>query len=148
MLSLLVASIALSGVPHLERSLPSLPSFKTYPLMFPRVSLARPHRSPNVVGLANATSAGWGNLGGGITQFLSSALYIALLTSYSPFQSWRRVFFILGCFHVVGGLLVLVLGQDTPDANYADLRAAGHMRKLNAQDATRVFYAGVLNYRT
>jgi len=104
--------------------------------------------SPNVVGLANATSAGWGNLGGGITQFLTSALYVGLLNSYSPFSAWRRVFFIHGCFHILAGLMVLAVGQDMPEGNYSDLKATGAMRKMTSVDATRVFYAGVLNYRT
>ena len=46
--------------------------------------------APNVVGTANATTAGWGNLGGGVTQLVMPIL-LGILTvgAYLPFTSIR-----------------------------------------------------------
>ena len=38
--------------------------------------------APNVVGQANATSAGWGNLGGGVTQFVMPLLFSVMVVGF------------------------------------------------------------------
>ena len=47
--------------------------------------------APNVVGTANATAAGWGNLGGGVTQiFMMSVLFNPMVGSgMEPNVAWR-----------------------------------------------------------
>ena len=48
--------------------------------------------APNVVGTANATAAGWGNLGGGVTQiFIMWALVIPMreILEIDDNTSWR-----------------------------------------------------------
>ncbi|MYJ77700.1 MAG: MFS transporter, partial [Caldilineaceae bacterium SB0670_bin_27] len=45
--------------------------------------------APNVVGAANATTAGWGNLGGGITQAVMPLLLAAVLTFAPAALGWR-----------------------------------------------------------
>ena len=47
--------------------------------------------APNVVGTANATSAGWGNLGGGVTQFAMPALFglFVGVLGFSGYVGWR-----------------------------------------------------------
>ena len=53
--------------------------------------------APSVVGTANATSAAWGNLGGGVTQiFMMSVLLNPMMASgLKPKVAWR-----VGAFHV------------------------------------------------
>ena len=46
--------------------------------------------APNIVGTANATAAGWGNLGGGVTQFAMPLLFTAFMSyGAGSWWSWR-----------------------------------------------------------
>jgi NNP family nitrate/nitrite transporter-like MFS transporter len=82
----------------------------------------------NCVGTASATTAGWGNLGGGVTQIVMPLILAALLMlGVDESVGWRLAM-------VVPGLLMLLLGlgyfwftQDAPDGNYADLRRDGRL---------------------
>ena len=57
--------------------------------------------APNCVGTANATSAGWGNLGGGVTQMIMPLVFAGFVgLGYSSFWSWRLSMVVAGavCF--------------------------------------------------
>lgn len=84
--------------------------------------------APNVVGTANATTAGWGNLGGGVTQFVMP-LIVAALVSLGVEQGlgWRLAMVIPGALLFVVGIAYLVVTQDTPEGNFPELRASGRM---------------------
>ena len=85
--------------------------------------------APNVVGTANATSAGWGNLGGGVTQFampLVFALFVSVF-GFSAAWGWRMSMFVAGLVCLLTGVAYYFFTQDTPDGNFKDLRAAGKM---------------------
>merc|ERR1712242_523551 len=97
-----------------------------------------------IVGTANATTAGWGNLGGGVTQFLMPVIYTGLLAYGPPFQAWRMAFFVPGSMHILVGILVLFFAQDLPDGQYRECIKAGEMAKPNS---LRIFLQGVKNYR-
>ena len=46
--------------------------------------------APNVVGTANATSAGWGNLGGGVTQMLMPLIFAFFVSiGFIETAAWR-----------------------------------------------------------
>ena len=97
-----------------------------------------------IVGTANATTAGWGNLGGGVTQFLMPVIYTGMLMHGPPFQAWRMAFFVPGAAHIVVGILVLFFAQDLPDGQYRECIKGGDMAKPNAG---RIFLQGIKNYR-
>lgn len=96
--------------------------------------------APNVVGTANATTAGWGNLGGGVTQLvMPMTLGILTVGAYVPFTdiqflpglglsdgvAWRMAMVIAGAMCALVGVAYYFLTQDAPEGNYRQLRAAG-----------------------
>lgn len=84
--------------------------------------------APNVVGTANATTAGWGNLGGGVTQMVMPLVFAAFLAlGFGEFYSWRLSMGLAGGVCLLAALAYLKLTQDTPEGNYAALRALGRL---------------------
>lgn len=79
--------------------------------------------APNCVGTANATTAGWGNLGGGVTQMVMPLLLAGVLAlGVAPHLAWRITTLVPGIALFVTGLLYLRLTQDTPAGNLGALR--------------------------
>ena len=83
----------------------------------------------NCVGTANATAAGWGNLGGGVTQLVMPLLFGAFVSvlGFAQATSWRLSMLVVGAVCAVTGVAYYFLTQDTPLGNYRELRAAGRM---------------------
>jgi MFS transporter, NNP family, nitrate/nitrite transporter len=94
----------------------------------------------NCVGTANATAAGWGNLGGGVTQIVMPLLFGALVSAFglTSAASWRVSMVIAGAFCALAAVAYYFLTQDSPQGNYRELRAAG---KLPAAKATSGAFA-------
>ena len=94
--------------------------------------------APNCVGTANATTAGWGNLGGGVTQLvmpLVFAFFVGTLGLTSA-ASWRASMVLAGVMCALTGLAYYFLTQDTPDGNFNDLRERGLMPEKKAVKGT------------
>ncbi len=84
--------------------------------------------APNCVGTANATSAGWGNLGGGVTQMVMPLVLAAFIgLGFSLEHSWRFSMVVAGAVCFVTGIAYYFLTQDLPDGNFADLRKRGEL---------------------
>jgi len=88
----------------------------------------------NCVGTANATAAGWGNLGGGVTQLVMPLVFAFFVgtVGLATAASWRLAMVAVGLLCAVTGIAYYFLTQDTPEGNYRELRAAGKMPAKNA----------------
>ena len=105
--------------------------------------------APNVVGTANATSAGWGNAGGGVTQSTMPWVLAALLgIGLAKGMAWRVSML------VPGSLMLLVAWgywrwtQDCPKGNYKELRLAGIEIESGKKGGWVVFKQAMGNYRS
>ena len=84
--------------------------------------------APNVVGTANATSAGWGNLGGGANRLgmpLIAGTVVAL--GVADAEAWRYSMVIAGIVCFLMGIVYFFCTKDTPKGNFKDLKASGEM---------------------
>ncbi|WP_258099333.1 NarK family nitrate/nitrite MFS transporter [Marinoscillum pacificum] len=79
--------------------------------------------APNIVGTANATTAGWGNLGGGVTQQVMPLIFAAVLAyTGSEFLSWRLSMIGPGILLFIMGMVYYFFTKDTPQGNYKYLQ--------------------------
>jgi NNP family nitrate/nitrite transporter-like MFS transporter len=104
--------------------------------------------APNVVGTANATSAGWGNAGGGATQALMP-LILAAIVSVGVEQAlgWRLAMFVPGVLMLVMAVLYYRLAKDTPFGNLNDpgvRLATGQAQRVKGM---ATFLAAARDYR-
>ncbi|KAH7435771.1 hypothetical protein KP509_06G079400 [Ceratopteris richardii] len=95
-----------------------------------------------IVGSVNGISAGWGNLGGGATQLIMPLIYglIRGPIGCPDFTAWRIAFFVPGILHIIMGLIVLSMGQDTPYENFRD--GTQERKKLS-----KISWNAIANYR-
>jgi len=82
--------------------------------------------APNVVGTANATSAGWGNLGGGANR-LGMPIIASIVVSFgiAEADSWRYSMIIAGIICLLMSFIYYRFTQDTPEGNFKELKASG-----------------------
>ena len=81
---------------------------------------------PNVVGTANATTAGWGNLGGGVTQMVMPlVLTVVVAMGVGEALGWRVAMIVPGIALFLTGIAYYRVTRDAPDGDFRDLRASG-----------------------
>jgi NNP family nitrate/nitrite transporter-like MFS transporter len=77
--------------------------------------------APKIVGTANATAAGWGNLGGGVTQMVMPMIFGAFLSmGLAAWASWRLSMVVCGIALLLTGIAYYFLTQDTPTGDWKD----------------------------
>ncbi len=87
--------------------------------------------APNCVGTANATSAGWGNLGGGVTQMVMPLVFgVFVAFEYSQAFSWRASMVVAGAVCFITGIAYFFFTTDLPNGNFKELRATGEFRTV------------------
>ncbi|MEP4037423.1 MULTISPECIES: MFS transporter [unclassified Pseudophaeobacter] len=103
--------------------------------------------APNVVGTANATSAGWGNLGGGVTQFAMPMVFSVFVVGFgfSEAVGWRLSMMVVGCVIFVVGIAYYFLTQDAPEGNYKELREQGKLPPKKS--VTADYFRAMADYR-
>jgi NNP family nitrate/nitrite transporter-like MFS transporter len=82
--------------------------------------------SRSVVGTANAVTAGWGNLGGGVAQWVMPLLFGAIVGfGADKFLSWRLAMIVPGVLMLFTGVAYYFLSADTPDGRPFSARTGG-----------------------
>ncbi len=77
--------------------------------------------APNVVGRAAATTAGWGNFGGGVAQVATPFLFaVATSAGLSAYWGWRVAMLVPGVLMLAWGGLYFRLTQDYPEGNLSE----------------------------
>ena len=93
--------------------------------------------APNVVGTANATTAGWGNLGGGVTQMVMPLLFAGLLLfGIEASLGWRLAMVVPGALLLVTGIAYGLLTRDAPQGDLDELRARGDLPPPSGEHST------------
>jgi NNP family nitrate/nitrite transporter-like MFS transporter len=104
--------------------------------------------APNVVGTANATVAGWGNMGGGVTLMVMPLIFAAFVgAGYISEDAWRYSMVVPGAALFVMGFVYYFYTQDTPDGNLNDLRKNNPEYQAKGKDAEGGFLSALKDYR-
>ncbi|MES0874936.1 MFS transporter [Sinimarinibacterium thermocellulolyticum] len=104
--------------------------------------------APNVVGTANATTAGWGNAGGGATQTLMPLVLAAVIwLGVEQAMGWRIALLTPGILMLVCAWLYWRYTQDCPAGNYSALRATGLLPETGKKAGWDSFKRACGNYR-
>jgi len=104
--------------------------------------------APNIVGAANATTAGWGNAGGGATQAIMPLIVIALASlGVEQALGWRAALIVPGVLMLLMAVIYYRYAKDTPAGNLdrpAVRLAAGLAQRTKALES---FLAAARDYR-
>ncbi len=102
--------------------------------------------APNVVGTANATTAGWGNLGGGVTQMIMPLVFASFVgLGYLEPSAWRLSMLVAGTICFGTGIAYFFFTTDLPDGNFKELRTSGELTK--SESGKGAFWLAAKDYR-
>ncbi|MCA9248101.1 MAG: MFS transporter [Planctomycetales bacterium] len=102
--------------------------------------------APNCVGTANATSAGWGNLGGGVTQMVMPLVFAFFVwLGYGDPVAWRLSMVAAGGVCFLTGIAYFLFTTDLPDGNFKELRESGEL--VRTETGKGSFWLAASDYR-
>jgi MFS transporter, NNP family, nitrate/nitrite transporter len=102
----------------------------------------------NVVGTANATAAGWGNMGGGVTLMIMPVVFGAFVgLGYLNEEAWRYSMVLPGVALFIMGLVYFFFTQDTAEGNFKDLRKKNPEFRAKTNDSKGSFLSACRDYR-
>jgi len=92
--------------------------------------------APNVIGTANATAGGWGNLGGGLTQVLMPLVYKFWHdgVGFSLSVSWRLSMFVPATIFLCLALWIFLFCQDMTTPGRFNVAVLGKSKKAGVKD--------------
>lgn len=104
--------------------------------------------APNVVGTANATTAGWGNLGGGVTQMVMP-LFFAIFVGWGFLDSsaWRLAMVVPGVLMIVMAWVYYRYTTDYPEGNLKDLRKIDPSYNQKSKESASAFWSATKDPR-
>lgn len=95
--------------------------------------------APNVVGTANATTAGWGNLGGGFTQIVMPLIFAGLVgLGFVESSAWRWAMAVPGVAMVFAGIAYFRWTTDLPEGNFKEFRRVKKSEKNTQKSLKKV----------
>ncbi len=104
--------------------------------------------APNVVGTANATAAGWGNMGGGATLMVMPLVFSGFIgLGYLNNEAWRYAMVVPGVALFTMSFVYYFFTQDTPDGNLSELRKTNPEYRAKAKDSEGSFLSSCKDYR-
>jgi NNP family nitrate/nitrite transporter-like MFS transporter len=104
--------------------------------------------APNVVGTANATVAGWGNMGGGATLVLMPIICAGFVgLGFIAEDAWRWSMVIPGVALMIMGFVYYFYTQDTPEGNFEEIRKNKSQKKLEQEKEKGNFWKACKDYR-
>ena len=90
--------------------------------------------APNVVGTANATAAGWGNMGGGVTLMVMPFIFAGFVgAGFMAGEAWRLSMVLPGLGLLIMAFVYFFLTRDTPYGNYISKTSTGHPSQKRSQ---------------
>jgi MFS transporter, NNP family, nitrate/nitrite transporter len=102
----------------------------------------------NCVGAANATAAGWGNMGAGFTNMIMPLILAGLVSlGLSEHIGWRVAMLVPGVLMMICGVAYYFMTQDTPAGNFEDLRASGAAIDGGKKITLATFFEACRDYR-
>lgn len=104
--------------------------------------------APNVVGTANATTAGWGNMGGGVTQMVMPLIFAAFVgLGFVQASAWRYAMVVPGLIMIVMGIIYYRYTTDYPEGNLKDLKKVRPDIAKKSKDSGQSFTTTLKDYR-
>jgi MFS transporter, NNP family, nitrate/nitrite transporter len=101
-----------------------------------------------VVGTANGLTAGWGNLGAGVTQLVINSMLLPLFISIyrgNTEKAWRTILIVPAFVGFITGIILPQISDDCPKGNYKDLVTHGSMQP---KSMTKSIVTAAINWNT
>jgi NNP family nitrate/nitrite transporter-like MFS transporter len=104
------------------------------------------HFTPECSGVAMATAAGWGALGGGLAQILMGSLLFPFCEHYvtagDTDLAWRLALVFPACLAAACAYFFYAYADDSPLGSYTEVKQAGLLQQRSAVDS---FRSGIFN---